>query len=293
MAVTVKAIGGLGNQLFGYFAGLYASQKLNSSLVLDLHRQRQNHHPGSSISDFNLEAELRWSNGLNELALSFLGILPPQLKWFRKQLQKVMKIHVSGKVGFDAALDKLVDPITMLGYFQTYRYFSSPLILPPQRALTLQNPSDWFIELSKTAVDTKPTVIHVRRGDYTDSVNSSQGVLSKDYYLEGLRLILEGAEKLPEVWVFSDSLDDVRKEFGSEGTSFRYIETPKDATAAETLSIMSLASGIVISNSTFSYWAAMLGQVPKVVCPKKWFRFGEDPEDLCPPSWYRSESLWT
>lgn len=293
MAVTVKAIGGLGNQLFGYFAGLYVSQKLNTNLILDMHRQKQNNHPRSSISDFKLGAELKQSNVLNEFALRFLSFFPPYLKQARQIVQKVLKLHISEKVGFDSSLDSVEDPITMLGYFQTYRYFSSPEILPSQKAITLRNPSNWFAELTQVAVSTKPTVVHVRRGDYRDSVNVSQGVLSKEYYLQGLRLISSCNGTSPEVWVFSDSLDEVRDEFGLEGRGFKYIEAPDDATAAETLIIMSLASGIVISNSTFSYWAAMLGQIPQVVCPSKWFQFGEDPEDLCPPNWSRSESLWT
>jgi hypothetical protein len=292
VAVTVKLMGGLGNQLFGYFAGLYVANKLKTNLVLDVYQQKHNHHQGSSISDFHLEGQLIKPGGVGEFAFSSLGLFPPQFETAKQKIKKFLKVHVSQQVGFDEALSRLTDPITLRGYFQTYRYFLSPQISPSQRVLSLQNPSRWFLELEKAAIATKPIVIHVRRGDYTSSLNTPQGVLSKDYYLAGLETISKGQRSVAEVWVFSDSLDEVRGEFGTGGQSFRYIETPINATAAETMTIMSLASGIVISNSTFSYWAAMLGQVPEVVSPKKWFRLADDPEDLCPPNWQKSESLW-
>lgn len=292
MAVTVKLMGGLGNQLFGYFAGLYVAKKLETNLVLDVYQQKYNHHQGSSISDFRLEGQLNTSYSTEEFVHKSLGLFPPQFEKASQQINKLLRVHVSQKVGFDETLTSLTDPITLRGYYQTYRYFLSPPISPSQRVLSLQNPSRWFLELEKVAIATKPTVIHVRRGDYTLSLNTPQGVLSKDYYLAGLEIISKGQKSAAEVWVFSDSLDEVRSEFGTAGQSFRYIETPVDAAAAETMKIMSLASGIVISNSTFSYWAAMLGQIPEVVSPEKWFRLADDPEDLCPPNWQKSESLW-
>ena len=292
MAVTVKLMGGLGNQLFGYFAGLYVAKKLETNLVLDVYQQKHNHHQGSSISDFRLEGQLNTSYSTEEFVHKSLGLFPPQFEKASQQINKLLRVHVSQKVGFDETLTSLTDPITLRGYFQTYRYFLSPPISPSQRVLSLQNPSRWFLELEKVAIATKPTVIHVRRGDYTSSLNTPQGVLSKDYYLAGLEIISKGQKRAAEVWVFSDSLDEVRSEFGTAGQSFRFIETPVNATAAETMKIMSLASGIVISNSTFSYWAAMLGQIPDVVFPEKWFRLADDPEDLCPPNWQKSESLW-
>jgi len=35
---------------------------------------------------------------------------------------------------------------------------------------------------------------------------------------------------------------------------------------------MSLAHGIVISNSTFSYWAAMINQGQNIIAPSNWYK---------------------
>jgi hypothetical protein len=63
--------------------------------------------------------------------------------------------------------------------------------------------------------------------------------------------------------------------------------------SSEILTIMSLSDDLVIANSSFSWWAGMLGNPLKnVYCPAKWFRNLEDPKDLYPPNWNIVDSAW-
>ena len=89
MAVTVKLMGGLGNQLFGYFAGLYVAKNLETNLVLDVYQQKHNHHQGSSISDFHLEGQLNTSDIIGEFAFKSLGLFPPQFEKASQQIKKL------------------------------------------------------------------------------------------------------------------------------------------------------------------------------------------------------------
>jgi hypothetical protein len=67
---------------------------------------------------------------------------------------------------------------------------------------------------------------------------------------------------------------------------------PRESTAAEALYLMSLGSGSVISNSTFSWWSAKLGNGGPIVAPQSWFKTLPEPLHLIPPDWLRIPSTW-
>jgi hypothetical protein len=57
--------------------------------------------------------------------------------------------------------------------------------------------------------------------------------------------------------------------------------------------LMSRASDLIISNSTFSWWSAYISnKETNVVAPNKWFRDLEDPKMLIPEHWHQVDSQW-
>jgi hypothetical protein len=293
MAITVKLIGGLGNQLFGYFAGRYLADKLRTDLILDFHQQKNNPHKGSSITDFKIDDCFTHQITNGQRIETLVNLMPRRIVDLDNAARALFKVHISRNVGFDPRLELVRDGSYVSGYFQTFRYFVENPIQTKGSPLELVRPGTWFKKMQSEAKETSPTVLHVRRGDYSKELNRSMGQLSVDFFFAALaKLEYDFDNPNREVWVFSDSIPQVKEEFGDRGTKFRFVEPPESSTAAENLILMGSGSSLVISNSTFSYWSGLMGQVPVVLAPKKWFQELGDPLDLVPHHWHQVESVW-
>ena len=136
-------------------------------------------------------------------------------------------------------------------------------------------------------------MLHIRRGDYTNPVNSNFGLLSGNYYRRALEILPEDV-KLKPIWVFSDDPDRAKETLKDlPYYNFLWIKSPTSGSAIESLLLMSLGSVNIIANSTFSWWGAMLNTTGHLVfAPSKWFKSQEDPRDLIPDTWIRVESDW-
>jgi hypothetical protein len=291
--ISARIVGGLGNQLFGYFAGRYLAEKLNTRLILDDSQLVHNQHSNSTIFDFELE-DCTVSADQKKLRLSqIIDRIPPRSAFLDHLYSRYLGIHYSRQIGFDPTLQEVKYGATLIGYFQSYRYFYETSYFTKDKKLSLLNPGQWFLEMENEIKLAKPIVIHVRRGDYSKAINREFGLLNRDYFMNGIDTLRSRADLASSnVWVFSDSPEEVKSEFGQTGKDFRFIAQEPSSSAAENLLLMSKGKAIVTSNSTFSYWSALLSAHKNVIAPTKWFQSREDPLDLIPPTWTQLESTW-
>jgi hypothetical protein len=267
------------------------AKKLNTKLILDMAEQKFNYFNRSSILDLNLSRheEVTWFPH-RRVTEKVLSTIPPYVLKGGQVFEKPLRYFRASGLGWEARLDDTPRGSTLKGYFQTYRYFEefikqeTPILIEPLQ------PSEWYLKMASDAKEATPIALHLRRGDYVNHLDSI-GVLSTEYFLRALDQLLDRLGRHDsEVWVFSDSIETVKGELGNLKGNIRFITPPTDSSAAENLSLFSMASAHVISNSTFSYWGAMLGSGSMVVAPQKWFSGWEDPLDLIPPNWHRLES---
>jgi hypothetical protein len=272
--------GGLGNQLFQYFAGATLASKFGLPLILELGDLSFAKTPRKfELRDLALPYEYRTVSNRRLCAFA-------RVKNFAARFSISLggRTFVSREVGFDALLENSCSIEKIKGYFQSWRY-----VQPFQNQLDIFVATSWTNQMMLKAAEAHPIIMHIRRGDYLEG-NESIGVLSTDYFKSALDS-LSNSGITGRVWVFTDSPELIDSIFLDE-IDGEIVSTPTIATPAEILSVMSLGRGTIISNSTFSWWAAYLNQSGVVIAPDKWFQFEQDPKDLCPENWIRVKSIW-
>lgn len=292
--VTVELVGGLGNQLFQFFAGKYLADKIDAKLLLNGHRigfHATNHgsHVTSILHNQDFQIAKSRSPKLSAQISRYSEIIERRLlpNSFNRLILKSYNSHT---VGFDANLEQLDRSIKLRGYFQSYKYFTSDFGY--RKIIAIEKPSSWYESMRSTLCKEDSVVIHIRRGDYTNLKNSF-GVLDSNYYKQAI-LIAAQLVANPTYLVFSDDIDAAQSiaDFLPSESTF-YVRPPSSCNPAESLCLMSLGKVLVTANSTFSLWSGLLaGAEAKIISPKKWFKAMEDPTDLRPPNWILCPSSW-
>jgi hypothetical protein len=268
--VYVKVTGGLGNQLFGLAAGIEQATRLKCRLVL----LRDNFKPDGH--------RRFW---LDKLALPDFVEIGNTPAWFT--FGKPRALFREQGFNFDPRVFEVKPGTVMEGYFQSPKYFTNTREL----VASIVFPSNSSGQAHKLT-DQDFTAIHVRRGDYlVPETRLFHGLMSKEYFKRALGL-LEDLHGRNRVIAFSDSPDHVAQEISELGLKIETFDPQSQLDALATLRTMSQASRFVMSNSSYSWWAAWHIEMahlsdPKwrVVAPRPWFAGGDSAMDLLLPSW--------
>ena len=295
--LEIELVGGLGNQLFGFFAGAYYAEIFNKRLIVDLTQVSlglTNH--GSELTSFKLSKSYEIirskPKGFARLIKRVFDKLSIKFKFIQYFRHRLLGVYQSKEVGFDSFLEKQSEISRIQGYYQTWKYVDNLQELEADLSLEIINPSNWFLELQNEINKVKPIVIHVRRGDYKNP-NSPVGLLSRSYYQDAIGVV-NNKYGNRNFWIFSDDIEDSQKLLdGLIPKSSNWICPPTGSDPAESLVLMSLSKVIIIANSSFSWWAAKTGvEKELVIAPSPWFRKLDEPSFLMPESWKQVKSSW-
>lgn len=292
--VIVLVRGGLGNQLFQFSAGLMSINRSVGRLFMKNLSPSHLDILAFNLQDFELDLIQGRKYFPDYVIERFLRKFQLIIVKFRleRSLEKfgLYMIDIPGKLSWFV---KLTGRQYLLGYFQDIQYAERFKILTNSTTLKIQNPTDWFTQNEIRIQEVRPVAIHIRRGDYLN-FSDTLGTLDFAYYKNAVENLK--SESNAYYWIFSDSIEEAErfKRFsGVEVSRIEIMDPPAGSSPVESLLLMSYASAIIISNSTFSWWAGFLSEnSTPVVAPSKWFRGLPNPINLIPNHWRIEESVW-
>ena len=176
------------------------------------------------------------------------------------------------------------------GYWQNARYFEDSATAVRNDLRVKPKPSALARELLRKIHDAPSVGVHVRRGDYLKAGTEpgSHVTLPATYFIEAARQMAREVSD-SHFYVFSDDHAWAREHL-SALPRVTFVDHNGPDGAHEDLRLMAACGHQIISNSTFSWWAAWLNENPRktVFAPSRWF-VGDafDISDLMPGAWRR------
>lgn len=289
--IIVRLQGGLGNQMFQYAFGRALSMRSGMELYLDTSPLNPKKNRGYQLDAFILSVKSADSGKIQSLITPHFAI--------RKKLWKALKIpfkyadtHVLEKnFPYDEEIASRRDPAYFDGYWQTEKYFSDCKEFI-RRDFTFRDEEALRRHAQyEEVLNSNSVSIHIRRGDYVKNPKYRKRlyVCKLEYYKNAMKYLNERFENLT-FYIASDDHKWVKSNFELS----KHIKLIESKNALEDLYIMSKCKHNIISNSSFSWWAAWLNpnKDKQVLSPNIWFNpcAQIDFRDIVPESWIKIET---
>lgn len=298
--IIVRLWGGLGNQMFQYAFGYAMAKKYSSSLILDttffddkyLKKNKRFTKQKLQITELPIAFKKECRNGERTIIVCLLQ---------RKNISRLIRIFPEIKIPINKRtlyiketrlkymqilLKKNFENLYFDGYWQSEKYF-----LEFKNDLKIQ----FDIKSSKAdalmkkynLLENNVISIHVRLGDYSKYKTFSRSqntVLKSEYYFEAIKKASELIYN-PVFLICSNDINESKRLLG-EKSNFIYVDCFDNIDVHDEFKMMSLCRNHIISNSTFSWWAAWLNDDKGENFAPNIF-FGN--ENIIPESWNKIE----
>jgi len=262
--VVGQIFGGFGNQLFQYAAAQSVAMKTGRRPIF--------WHAG------HLTPERPYA--LSRLVASEQLLTDPQnrlLQWYvepkgarvARTLAALLRLPcrvnwlIDKQQGYDPRIDSIPGLLVLWGFWQSERYFS-------QIGQTIAGSIRRAFQIEPLAQRETSVCVHVRRGDYVG--NAHLALTPMDYFERAISY-MRSKLTAPRFTVFSDDPRWCREQFRQFGDVTVPDNSGRQEDQFSEFSQMSACDHFIISNSSFSWWAAWLGTCPDkiVVTPTRWF----------------------
>ena len=315
--VLIPISGGLGNQLFQCYAGTALIGQLpDIDITLGSPRKNLKSDPDlveaiPALRTKIVSAGYKPLKGLATKVFGYCTSYSTQSKGsgICQQLKKVTVVTsasiifsiyfgrfyrtlISSGIGdINSMVDTSRRKYILIGYFQTQLPFGAEGKMSHTEFINtyIADPGKHLDALSAT-FNEETLVVHMRLTDYL--FENQIGCLSPEYFKQTILLF---EKEVKQIIIFSDSEEMAYGELkDTVHLPVKVLET-STYSSFETMIAMSKSTKLIISNSSFSWWAAKIATSKKsctIVAPDKWFSKLVPPKFLIPSDWHLSQSLW-
>jgi len=293
--VIVRLNGGLGNQMFQYAAGRALADRLGTELLLDtrafVHALSLQPYTlrAYALAPFTLRARVataadlkNWPVWVTELGMRLRLVRPLFRRWYFEPA-----------ITYDPSMLTLHEPICLVGYWQSERYFigiADKLRADFALAQPMGGDNAKLLDLARAAGSVG---LHVRRGDFANLKDAAQahGLCSVDYYRRAIGILRDRCPGC-RFLVFSDDPQWARAELPLDRRAV--FVAGNEQRPEQDMALMSACRHHIIANSSFSWWAGWLGDSPEqiVIAPSPWYMNPKlDARDLTVSRWQYIDRL--
>ena len=183
MRHSLKVMGGLGNQLFQYFASLYIAIKSSSEIDLLVHRNLSLSKVPINLYLIDKRCNIKHESGVFHRIMNPLENYSAKLHLSKNRAENCRVSFLDNSISMMNSILNLeftkvifaddlgfIDPeisskTKLVGYFQSYKYFEFCLSSTTVNPLILKNPSENLKVLTNQISKSRSLIVHIRRND--------------------------------------------------------------------------------------------------------------------------------
>ena len=294
--IFLKLTDGLGNQMFQYAYARYLQSIYGGKIFLDNTKLGSKHVRNFELDNFRLNKDVVTPS------IWIQYIIRIYTKIIRLFLNRILKVSLHTYSGFSKYVhfcgyyttDEPIKyypfvhtslPIKFVrGFFQSPKYFKS-IKTDLKSDFCFKNNSNCRLnKISEEIRNVNSVCLHIRRGDF--SLYNRFLVCDEEYYQTAIKVILSKVQN-PVFYVFSNNHNDfewIKNNYKFDG-NIKYVDMLNST--IEDFYLMQQCKHFIISNSTFSWWAAYLASntTKCVIAPKPWIKGEKYVQDIYDADW--------
>jgi hypothetical protein len=301
IAFRILLRGGLGNQLFQYFSARELAAKTSASLVLDARLlPPATRHSRFKPSEFPEEISSFLHDGKIVNSATKRSLSNEVQRWLQVRIAQHLRasgknqvrglsnfFHFSGNDAIESApIFSSASDLVLNHPFLNPSIFQYPKDQSVRTLESLTNPSPWFSAKKAEILRQRPLAIHHRLGDHVHLGTPA----TLDYIVQAISTLKDTTQS-EKILVFTDDISKSREILNVLPYSLEYIEPPIQSRPIESLVLMAKSRALVMSSSSFSWWAGTLGSHSGLVSAvnSEWLNQPATPEFFrkIPSAWVR------